>query len=372
MTVIDADAHVEEWAETFSDKYLDPAYRGRRPEVIATETRFHWLIDGHIYPRFAGPGAHSLGTPTGAGSHKATYTSLKTESIESLELREPAARLVDMDREGLDLQVIYPTLFLARLSEDPIFAGALCTSYNRWLGDVLGGQERLKWVGVVALDDPVGAAAEVRRARELGAVGIMIPGTAGTKMLNHPSLLPFWEACAETDLAVAVHVAWNCPPLNQMFDQLYYATLISFVFPVLMGFITFLGGGLLDRYPGLRVGFFEASCQWLHFLIDRMDHRYGFVQKVGGGVGAAQLESRRMPSEYLRDGQIYVSGEVEDALLPQAIELLGEDQFMFASDMPHADREPFSTRELLARKDIPVTAASKILDANPRRFYRLP
>ena len=53
-----------------------------------------------------------------------------------------------MDREGLDLQVIYPTLFLARLSEDPAFAGALCTSYNRWLGDVLGGQERLKWVGV--------------------------------------------------------------------------------------------------------------------------------------------------------------------------------------------------------------------------------
>jgi predicted TIM-barrel fold metal-dependent hydrolase len=45
---------------------------------------------------------------------------------------------------------------------------------------------------------------------------------------------------------------------------------------------------------------------------------------------------------------------------------------MFASDMPHADREPFATRELLERKDIPATAARKILDANPRRFYRLP
>jgi predicted TIM-barrel fold metal-dependent hydrolase len=371
MTVIDADAHVEEWAETFSDKYLDPAFRARRPEVVATERRVHWLIDSQLFPRFTGPGAHSLGTPTGAGLGRFTYTSLKSETVESLELRDPAARLADMDREGIDLQVIYPTLFLARLTEDPALAAALCASYNRWLGDALGGQERLKWVGVVSLDDPATAAQEVRRAKELRAVGVMIPGTAGTRMLNHPALLPFWEECARSDLAVAVHVAWSCQPLNQLFDQLYYATLIPFVFPVLMGFITFLGGGLLDRYPTLRVGFLEASCQWLHFLIDRMDHRYEFVQQVGGGAGAAQLEAQRKPSEYLRSGQVYVSGEVEDALLPQAIELLGEEQFLFASDMPHADREPFAARMLQERTDIPASAAGKILDANPRRFYRL-
>ncbi len=371
MAVIDADAHVEEWAATFSDKYLDPAYRARRPEVIATEKRVHWLIDGHIFPRFAGPGAHSLGTPTGYGLDRFTYSSLKRESVESLELRDPAARLADMEREDIDVQVIYPTLFLARLSEDAAFHAALCASYNRWLGDVLGGQERLKWVGVVSLDDGATAAQEVRRARELGAVGIMIPGTAGTRMLNHPSLLPFWEACADTDLAVAVHVAWSCPPLNQMFDHLYYATLIPFVFPVLMGFITFVSSGLLDRFPTLRVGFFEASCQWLHFLVDRMDHRYEFMQQVGPGTGAAPLAVKQKPSEYLKTGQVYVSGEVEDALLPQAIELLGEDQFLFASDMPHGDREPFSVRELRARRDIPPGTAEKILSANPRRFYRL-
>ncbi|HEY7066933.1 MAG TPA: amidohydrolase family protein [Chloroflexota bacterium] len=369
--VIDADAHVEEWAATFSDKYLDPAFRARRPEVVATEQRVHWLIDSQLFPRFTGPGAHSLGTPTGAGLERFTYSSLKAESVESLELRDPTARLADMDREGLDRQVIYPTLFLARLSEDPALGAALCSSYNRWLGDVLAGQERLKWVGVVALDDPAAAAREVRQAKALGAVGIMIPGTAHTRMLNHPALLPFWEECAAQDLAVAVHVAWSCGPLNQMFDQLYYATLIPFVFPVLMGFITVLGSGLLDRFPTLRIGFFEASCQWLHFLIDRMDHRYGFVQKVGGGAGAAALEAPRPPGEYLRSGRVYVSGEVEDVLLPQALALLGEGQFLFASDMPHADREPFAVRELEARADVSAAAKRQILDDNPRRFYGL-
>lgn len=371
MVVIDADAHVEEWAATFSDEYLDPAYRGRRPEIITTESRVHWTIDGALFPRFAGPGAHSLGTPTGAGLGKQTYTNLKPESIESLELRDPAARLVDMDREGLDRQVIYPTLFLARLTADPAFAAALCASYNRWLGDVLAGQERLKWVGVVPLEHPTAAAQEVRRIKELGGVGVMIGGTAGTRMLDDPSLLPFWEECAAADLGVAVHVAWTCPPLNDMFDSLYYATQIPFVFPVLMGYITVLGGGLLDRFPTLRVGYFEASCQWVHFLTDRLDHRYDFMQKIANHSNAAPPKTQRAPSEYLRSGQVYIVGEVEDALLPQAIELVGEDQFLFASDMPHVDREEFAARELQERADIPASARRKILDDNPRRFYRL-
>ena len=95
------------------------------------------------------------------------------------------------------------------------------------------------------------------------------------------------------------------------------------------------------------------------------------MQEVGGGAGAAPVEAARKPSEYLRSGQVYVSGEVEDALLPQALALLGEDQFLFASDMPHADREPDAARELLAREDVSATARRKILDDNPRRSYRL-
>jgi predicted TIM-barrel fold metal-dependent hydrolase len=371
MVVIDADAHVEEWAATFSDRYLDPAWRDRRPEIVATERRVHWAIDGQLFPRFVGPGAHSLGTPTGAGLGRETYTNLKPESIESLELRDPAARLVDMDREGIDLQVIYPTLFLARLTEDPDFAAGLCASYNRWLGDVLAGQERLKWVGVVALEAPEAAAREVRRIKELGGVGVMIGGTAGTRMLDHPSLLPFWEECAAADLPVAIHVAWSCPPLNNMFDTLFYGTQIPFVFPVLMGYIAVLGGGLLDRLPTLRIGFFEASCQWVHFLTDRLDHRYAFMQRVARVTNASPPRAQRRPSEYLRSGQIYISGEVEDALLPQAIALVGEDQFLFASDMPHIDREPFAARTLQEREDISGAAKRKILEDNPRRFYQL-
>ena len=48
----------------------------------------------------------------------------------------------------------------------------MCDAYNRWLGDVLSGQERLKWVGVVNLDDIPAAVRQVKEAKKLGAVGM--------------------------------------------------------------------------------------------------------------------------------------------------------------------------------------------------------
>jgi predicted TIM-barrel fold metal-dependent hydrolase len=76
--------------------------------------------------------------------------------------------------------------------------------------------------------------------------------------------------------------------------------------------------------------------------------------------------------EYVKKGNLYFSAEVEDALLPQVLELVGDGQIMFASDMPHGDRERFAARMLQERTDISEAAKMRILESNPTRFYRLP
>ena len=58
---------------------------------------------------------------------------LKPFSLDSQTLLEPAARLKDMDAGGVDVQVIFPTIFLEPLSEDPRFEAALMKSYNSWM-----------------------------------------------------------------------------------------------------------------------------------------------------------------------------------------------------------------------------------------------
>ena len=63
--------------------------------------------------------------------------------------------------------------------------------------------------------------------------------------------------------------------------------------------------------------------------------------------------------------------EVEDVLLPQVIDLVGEKQMVFGTDMPHGDRERFAGRELAKRRDITDSAKAHMLEVNPKRLYGL-
>jgi len=82
----------------------------------------------------------------------------------------------------------------------------MCDAYNRWLGDVLSGQERLKW-WAWSISMMSGGGASSERSEEIGRGGHDDLGTAGDRLLDDPSLLPFYEAVAEADLPLAVHVA---------------------------------------------------------------------------------------------------------------------------------------------------------------------
>jgi hypothetical protein len=372
LVVIDADGHVEEHELTFSDKYLDPAFRAQRPQVVATDGLAYWMIDEQLFPRRLGRGCHNLGTPTSYGGKRTLFTQTKPESLESLELRDPGARLRDMDAEDLRVAVLYPTLFLAHpLTVSPALATALSSAYNRWMADAVGASERLRWAAVVNLDEPGAAVRQVREAKRLGAVAVMVLGTAGDRLLDDPALLPFFEAVAQEDLTLAVHVGWSCPSLSNLYSDLYTATVIPFLTPVLMGFASLLGGGILDRFPALRVAFLEAGCEWVHFMVHRLEHRFHFTTSMARIIPQTAPRAACPPREYLSRGNLYVSTEVEDALLPQVIDLIGEDNIIFGSDMPHGDRERFAAKTLLTRTDLGETAKRKILEANPRRLYRL-
>src|SRR4030095_13793782 len=142
---IDAGGHVAEHELTFSDKYLDPAFRTSRPQVVGTDGLAYWMIEEQLFPRRLGRGCHNLGTPTSFGGKRTLFTQSKPESLESLEVRDPAARLRDMDAEDLGMGVLYPTLFLAYpLTVSPALATGLCSAYNRWLADAIGRRAGLR------------------------------------------------------------------------------------------------------------------------------------------------------------------------------------------------------------------------------------
>src|SRR2546426_8969509 len=179
LVVIDADGHVEEHELTFSDKYLDPAFRAQRPQVVATDRLAYWMIEEQLLPGRRGRGPHNLGTPTSYGGKRTLFTQAKPESLESLELRGPDARLRDMDAEDLGVAVLYPTLFLAYpLTVSPPLSPALCSAYNRWLAGAIGESERRRGAAGGNPDEISTASRPVRAARQIGAgagVGLRTP-----------------------------------------------------------------------------------------------------------------------------------------------------------------------------------------------------
>jgi predicted TIM-barrel fold metal-dependent hydrolase len=369
MAVIDADAHVEESPATFADPYWDPAFAERRPQVIQARESAYWLIDGRLWPRRQGRGAHHFATPAAVGSAKTPWTATKPDPLESITLSDVDARIQYNRSQGIDLQVIYPTLFLAwPLTDDMALQNALVHCYNSWIAAVCAPRsEQLKWVAVVNLGDVAEAVREVRRARQRGAVGVMTLGLVGDEKLDSVRFDPFYAELEELDLPLAVHVGWPSPTLASVYDTVYDSLVLPFTVSLFTGFLDLVGGGVLDRFPQLRVCFFEAGCQWVPFLLDRMDHYY----EVGVERGRWAYQAKERPSEYIRRGNVYFGFEVEDRLLPEVLSWIGADKFLYASDIPHGDRMFDSVRYLQGRTDISEADKQLLLYENARRFYGL-
>jgi predicted TIM-barrel fold metal-dependent hydrolase len=107
-------------------------------------------------------------------------------------------------------------------------------------------------------------------------------------------------------------------------------------------------------------------------MTERLEHRFkhsrGYLSTI---LSETVPKAKLSPTEYLKQGNLYFSAEAEDVLLPQVIELVGETQMVFGTDMPHGDRERFAGRELAKRKDISDSAKRAMLETNPLRLYGL-
>ncbi len=200
-------------------------------------------------------------------------------------------------------------------------------------------------------------------------VGLAIPPALHDRTLQDASLWPFYEAADALGLAVAVHGApgMGVPlPAAGRFDNYALVHALSFPVDAMVAFTALAMGGVLDRFPTLRVGFLESGVGWVPYFVDRVaEHR----EKLPAMVP----EMTSDPREYLERGQCFFSFESEETLLPTCVEHLGSDWLMYASDYPHWDSEfPGSVdevRRLAAPLDEAVT--SKLLGGNAARLYGL-
>ena len=133
----------------------------------------------------------------------------------------------------------------------------------------------------------------------------------------------------------------------------------------MMGIMCFTVGGVLHRFPKLRVAFMESGCGWLPFWLERLDEHWERMPEQAPGID-------RKPSEYFMDGRCFIGCDPDERTLGATVQLLGDRRIVYASDYYHWDcRFPDSARLIVERTDISDDNKRRILSENARELYPL-
>ena len=129
--------------------------------------------------------------------------------------------------------------------------------------------------------------------------------------------------------------------------------------------LALIEGGILERYPELKVGFLELGCGWLPYWLWRLDEEYtNLAWEVKENV-------KLKPSEYFRR-QCFIAIEASEPYLEEATKYIGINNLIFGSDYPHMDRNPDVIQNVVALEaQISPESLKQILWDNPARFYRV-
>ena len=348
MAAIDADAHVIETTATFA--YLSEAEREHLPGIVSQTfgnearnnagdpMREFWVVDGMIHGKDRNIG---LDTPK-----------------ESREMSDVAARLRHMDALGIDVQVLYPTLFLRPIARSFRSEAALVGAYNRWLADIWAqGGGRLRWVVMPALQSMHGIRAQLEFGREHGACGVFMRGLECDLPLAHPYFFPLYEAAQELDLPICIHSANGSIVHHDFYVK--DTTFTMFKLTIVGALHSLIEKAVPAEFPRLRWGFIEASAQWVPYVLNDLEDRF---RRAGKPFFDAPLAENNM----------YVACEVTDDL-PYVLRHAGEDNLVVGTDYGHHDPSAEIDAIQLIREDerVPEHVRRKILEANPRALYGL-
>ena len=248
--------------------------------------------------------------------------------------RDLSKRLADMARDGVDAELVFPTIALtAAMMDNRDAAVATAHIYNDWIWDYVEGYRATfvpaAFMPLSGFDELL---AEIARAAAKGFRAIMLPPCPPDSLPGYtdPAWDPVFAACAEADATIVSHTATGKVPVKaltgpggavynytrQMTDAMDATTRL-------------VAGGVLDRNPKARIMFAECGAGWLLPLGERMDETYvGHAPMVKPKLG-------RLPSQIVKD-QVYSSFQNDTSCLLNR-KVLGLKNMVFATDYPHSE-----------------------------------
>jgi predicted TIM-barrel fold metal-dependent hydrolase len=282
------------------------------------------------------------------------------------------ARLAALDSEGVSRELAFPNSVLALFGWPDREVRELCFRiYNEHIAEV---QERsgnrIYGVGLINWWDAEGARRTITELKALGLKTFLMPLVPGKDEEKRPidysamSMDGVWEAIEESGIPVAHHIGENPPQTPIEFNALQVG-MFQAVAPFRDTFGKYVLSGILDRHPGLKIGYFEGGINWVPSAIQDAQHIAASFRHM------QDTKIKLDPQEYW-DKHMYASFML-DPLGLSLLDWIGADKVMWSTDFPHNESTYGYSNESLASvvETVGVEKAVPIVSTNARRFLGL-
>lgn len=373
--VISSDNHVFEPADLWATRG-EAKFRDRAPQIVHLEgmegvaNGDWWFCDGRkVVGAFAG-------AQTGLRFEEPEKLSMDS-SIEDVRPGGyiPEEHIKDMDIDGIDVSIVYPTVGLLLYSvPDSELLTSIFRTYNDWVAEFCSAiPKRLKGIAMLNIDDVQEGVRELERCAKLGFPGAMITVyPPEERSYDKPEYEPLWAAAQDLAMPLSLHIGTNRPGPGQEFADLDSAT-AAFVTNVdhwvRMSLANMIFSGVFERYPKLQVGSVEMELSWVPHFLDRMD--YNYTQRAQEFSDAYRFKQGALPSDFFHSNVFL--GFQEDALGIRDRQIIGVDQLLWGGDYPHQESTFPRSRQIIEEILVDCTdeEKAKIAGVNSARLYGL-
>jgi len=365
QSIISADSHFVEppgmWAER-----LDRKFRDRAPHTVRdlNGKEGEFFVCERINPlpvaAFFGAGVRSEDLP----EHNKKGFDAAPQSV-----WDPAARLKDQDIDGIRAEVIYTSMGMPLYGLDDVELRTACfRAFNDWAAEYCSYDfKRLLPLGLITLEDIAAGVAELKRIAGKGLKGAMIwAEPPDERPYSHADYDPFWAAAQDLNLPLSLHILTGRKGTGVDFfaaDLLLRASTLHH--EVERSIAVLVLGGVLERFPRLKIVSAENDVAWMAYLMWRMDMTYGRL----GALTSTRLKLK--PSEYIKR-QVYATF-IHEPVFVDGLHRYGPDNIMWSSDYPHTAASWPRSREFIEKTfgELPEDTRRKIVHDTAAQLYGL-
>ena len=270
---------------------------------------------------------------------------------------KPAAKIRELEANGLEGAVISPAQPLFYYDIDPEPAAVMCRTTNAGLKRFSEhAPDRMHWMAHVPMQAPRAAVEMLEESARAGASGVEVGTSIAGRRLDEPDFEDFWAAVERLRLPVMLHPAYNeaSKPLNDY----YFQNVIGNMLETTIAAERLICAGVLDRHPGVRI-LLVHSGGYFPYQAGRLKH-----------ARTVRPELSRSPSdpwEYI--GRLVFDTITHDTLaLQYLVRRVGADNLVMGTDLPF-DMATVQPMDALTGA-VDAATARRIAETNPARLYR--